>query len=261
VSRQKLAAAIRDHARAQAERVRPVQRARVLRAKPLKLELLSGDEILEEDENLDVTSSLNTYIERVGLDKDDTVLVIGVDGDFTAFDVIAEEVPGGGGNGSGEPGPVGPMGPQGPAGPAGPNGADGAPGPAGSTGATGPMGPAGPTGPASTVPGPQGPAGPTGPQGVKGDTGATGAGGATGPTGPTGATGSQGPTGPQGIQGIQGIQGVPGLIHRGAWVSGTAYLANDAVTYGGSLWRSLTSFTSTTAPPNDGANWAVRSCS
>jgi len=257
VSRQKLAAAIRDHARAQAERVRPVQRARVLRAKPLKLELLSGDEILEEDENLDVTSSLNTYIERVGLDKDDTVLVIGVDGDFTAFDVIAEEVPGGGGNGSGEPGPVGPMGPQGPAGPAGPNGADGAPGPAGSTGATGPMGPAGPTGPASTVPGPQGPAGPTGPQGVKGDTGATGAGGATGPTGPTGATGSQGPTGPQGIQGIQGIQGVPGLIHRGAWVSGTAYLANDAVTYGGSLWRSLTSFTSTTAPPNDGANWAV----
>jgi hypothetical protein len=59
--------------------------------------------------------------------------------------------------------------------------------------------------------------------GTPGATGATGAAGTTGAAGAAGATGAAGPT---------GATGAVGMNFRGAWVSGTEYAVNDAVTFG-----------------------------
>jgi hypothetical protein len=111
-------------------------------------------------------------------------------------------------------------------------------GAAGPVGATGPQGLQGPTGFAGAT-------GATGLQGPTGSAGATGATGATGPAGPTGATGATGPAGPTGANGINGTDGATGatgpagavgMTFMGAWVTGTGYATNDAVTYGGSTY-------------------------
>ena len=127
--------------------------------------------------------------------------------------------------------------------------AAGATGPAGATGAQGTTGPTGSQGPAGTAgtTGATGPAGPAGPQGTTGTTGLTGATGPTGPTGATGPTGSTGPAGPV---------GPAGLTWQGVWVSGTAYAADDAVSYLGSSYFAVAG--STGAEPDiSPSSWAV----
>ncbi len=99
-------------------------------------------------------------------------------------------------------------------------------GPKGDTGAPGATGPVGPQG----VPGEFGPAGP---QGVTGPVGSTG------PQGAPGRDGAQGATGPIGPVGVTGAPGPVGLTFRGAYVSGTNYAQNDAVTWQSQTWLSL----------------------
>ncbi len=70
--------------------------------------------------------------------------------------------------------------------------------------------------------------------GTKGDTGATGA---------KGDTGATGPPGPR------------GLTWRGAWVSTTAYAADDGVSHDGSGWIALRANTGVT--PVEGADWTI----
>lgn len=72
--------------------------------------------------------------------------------------------------------------------------------------------------------------------------------------------GSQGPIGPQGIQGPSGSPGAvgpAGLTWRGSWISGTSYVANDAVSYGGASWFCILATSGTTTPNLDTANWAL----
>lgn len=158
----------------------------------------------------------------------------------------------------------------------------GAQGVAGSAGAMGPMGPAGPPG----VVGPAGPAGVAGPMGVQGPaglqglTGATGAAGSAGPqglpgvAGTAGAQGLQGAAGPQGLQGpagpagpvgpvgaagtngTNGVNGTPGMAWQGAWSSATSYAVNDAVSFGGTSYLSLTVNVGSQPNLNPGS-WAV----
>lgn len=116
----------------------------------------------------------------------------------------------------GDPGPAGPEGPIGATGPTGPAGPQGIQGPAGADGLAGPTGP-------------QGPQGPAGPQGVQG---------AVGPTGPTGP---------------QGVAGSDGLVFRGEYDNGTAYIPKDLVTYGGSGYVCRVATTGNL--PTDTAYW------
>jgi len=78
--------------------------------------------------------------------------------------------------------------------------------------------------------------------------------------GGSGGVGPQGPMGPQGLQGIPGIDGAvgpAGLEWRGPWVSGTSYVADDAVGYAGASWFCILA-TSNNQPPNLAtANWAL----
>jgi len=79
-------------------------------------------------------------------------------------------------------------------------------------------------------------------------------GGVIGPEGP------QGPTGAQGIQGITGTAGAvgpAGLTWRGAWASGTSYVANDAVGHSGASWFCILATSGTTTPNLATANWAL----
>jgi hypothetical protein len=115
----------------------------------------------------------------------------------------------------------------------------------GDTGTQGNQGIQGDTGPQGTQ-GIQGIQGDTGPQGIQGDQGLTGD---TGPQGIQGIQGLTGNTGPQGIQGIQGNIGPIGVNWLGAWDSGTAYIANDGVSIGGSSYISILASTNQ-APPN-----------
>ena len=102
----------------------------------------------------------------------------------------------------------------------------------------------------------QGATGATGAQGPQGNTGATGTQGPAGPTGPTGNTGATGAQGPAGATGPTG----PGHTWRGAWLVGTAYVINDAVTYGGASFICATANTGQ-APPSGGsgsnAYWTI----
>jgi len=72
--------------------------------------------------------------------------------------------------------------------------------------------------------------------------------------------------GPQGVPGIQGIQGIPGtagavgpagLTWRSIWVSGTSYVANDAVSYDGASWFCILATSGTTNPSTDTTHWAL----
>lgn len=187
---------------------------------------------------------------------------------------------------TGSQGAVGPQGATGPAGAAGPQGPQGLTGSQGPTGATGATGPAGPTGAAGSrwyqgtaVPDPAlgivgdfyersngdvyektgastwtvrfNLTGPTGPQGL------TGAQGPAGPQGTTGATGPQGLTGPQGSTGPAGPTGPAALVWRDGWAAGTAYVVNDAVTYGGQSFRRKVAGTTAAPPDTDTTNWEL----
>ncbi|QHN04617.1 hypothetical protein FTO74_15540 [Granulicella sp. WH15] len=112
------------------------------------------------------------------------------------------------------------------------------------SGAPGPAGPAGPMG----LEGPTGFPGPTGPQGPAGPIGATGS---IGPVGPAGATGPAGPAGPA------GAAGVAGLAYRGAYSSTANYALNDAVTFSGSSYISLTDSNHGNTPDQSPAMWSL----
>ncbi|HWW22292.1 MAG TPA: DNRLRE domain-containing protein [Edaphobacter sp.] len=131
-------------------------------------------------------------------------------------------------------------------------------GPAGATGATGPAGPAGATG-ATGATGAQGP-----PVSFRGGW-LVGQSYAVGDAVSLGGTsyialvanvgrepdsspaqwavlaqaGSAGAAGVAGVVGPQGPAGVPGVSYKGAWVAGTGYVANDAVSFGGSTYLAL----------------------
>jgi hypothetical protein len=51
--------------------------------------------------------------------------------------------------------------------------------------------------------------------------------------------GSAGAAGVAGATGSQGPQGVPGVSFKGAWVAGTGYVVNDAVSFGGTTYLAL----------------------
>ena len=153
-------------------------------------------------------------------------------------------------------GPAGATGPQGPA------GLQGAAGPAGAQGVAGPVGMQGPAG-AQGLTGATGAVGPAGPQGLQGVAGAAGgqgiagATGAAGPQGATGATGAAGPVGPAGANGTNGLNGTPGLTWQGAWSSAANYAVNDAVSYGGTSYLSITVGNVGQRPDLSPASWAV----
>lgn len=131
--------------------------------------------------------------------------------------------------------------------------------------AVGPVGPAGPQGePGAT--GETGDVGERGPKGDKGDTGDTGASGATGEQGPRGndgAKGDPGAAGAPGAKGDPGPVGPAGLTWRGVWDPGTAYAADDAVSWAGPNDTVSSYFAvaaSTGVPPLEGASsafWAI----
>lgn len=67
-------------------------------------------------------------------------------------------------------------------------------------------------------------------------------------------------TGPQGVQGPAGPigpVGPAGLTWRGAWTSGTSYIANDAVGYNGASWFCILATSGTTTPNLATTNWAL----
>src|SRR6185503_16443309 len=73
-----------------------------------------------------------------------------------------------------------------------------------------------------------------------------------GPPGPVGPQGAQGPSGPQGSPGPQGPKG---LNWKGAWNAATKYVADDAVSSGGSSWRAVRN--NTNVVPVEGADWTI----
>jgi hypothetical protein len=69
-----------------------------------------------------------------------------------------------------------------------------------------------------------------------------------------------GATGPQGVQGPAGPLGPvgpAGLEWQGAWVSGTSYVADDAVGYDGASWFCILATSGTTTPDLDATHWAL----
>lgn len=76
-------------------------------------------------------------------------------------------------------------------------------------------------------------------------------------------TASQGPQGVPGVQGEQGIPGTAGAVGpaglnwQGTWVSGTSYVADDAVAYDGASWFCILATSGTTAPDLDTTHWAL----
>lgn len=69
-----------------------------------------------------------------------------------------------------------------------------------------------------------------------------------------------------GVQGAQGVQGPAGplgpvgpagLTWKGAWVSGTSYVANDAVGYGGASYFCILATSGTSNPSVATTNWAL----
>ena len=78
-----------------------------------------------------------------------------------------------------------------------------------------------------------------------------------GTQGPTGATGAQGPTGATGAQGPVGPVGPAGLDWKGTWISGTSYVADDAVGYSGASYFCILATSGTTTPNLDTTHWAL----
>lgn len=69
-----------------------------------------------------------------------------------------------------------------------------------------------------------------------------------------------GPAGPQGVQGPAGPigpVGPAGLNWQGSWVSGTSYVADDAVGYNGASWFCILATSGTTTPNLDTTHWAL----
>ena len=69
--------------------------------------------------------------------------------------------------------------------------------------------------------------------------------------------GPQGPIGPTGPQGPAGAVGPAGLTWKGQWVSGTSYVANDAVGYNGASYFCILATSGTTNPTANTTNWAL----
>jgi hypothetical protein len=69
--------------------------------------------------------------------------------------------------------------------------------------------------------------------------------------GPIGPQGNTGPTGPQGPVGPAGLE------WQGSWVSGTSYVADDAVGYDGASYFCILATSGTTTPNLATANWAL----
>jgi hypothetical protein len=153
--------AIGEHGKRLVNRHKGSHWATVSDTSPLTLDVHDFDHPLVYDDDFELSQSLTSYHQSVGLDIDDMLLLQEIGSAWVAVDVVSD---GPAPSLAGKPGPAGLTGPQ------------GATGPQGTTGLTGPPGSQGPTGA-------QGPTGPTGAQG---------------PTGPQGATGPQGPPGPPG---------------------------------------------------------------
>jgi hypothetical protein len=69
--------------------------------------------------------------------------------------------------------------------------------------------------------------------------------------------GAQGPQGVQGPAGPLGPVGPAGLEWQGSWVSGTSYVADDAVGYGGASYFCILATSGTTTPNLATTNWAL----
>ena len=77
---------------------------------------------------------------------------------------------------------------------------------------------------------------------------------------PAGAQGPQGPvgqTGAQGIQGVDGAVGPAGLNWQGAFVGGTSYVLDDAVSFGGASWFCINPTSSVVTPDINTTDWAL----
>ena len=140
---------------------------------------------------------------------------------------------------------------------------DGVVGPKGDPGERGIQGVGGDQG-LPGVAGPQGIQGPKGDQGEmgpKGDTGSTGSQGPKGDVGPQGPQGERGFMGEQGLPGVRGLKGdtgatgPSGLNWKGLYNSSTDYIKDDAVSYLGATYFSLTS--SVGVVPTDTNSWAL----
>ena len=81
--------------------------------------------------------------------------------------------------------------------------------------------------------------------------------GEQGTQGIPGAQGNIGLQGPAGPQGVAGPVGPAGLTWRGQWVSGTSYVADDAVSYSDASWFCINPTSGTTPPDADVTNWAL----
>jgi hypothetical protein len=102
----------------------------------------------------------------------------------------------------------------------------------------------------------QGPIGPQGPIGVTGAAGLPGAQGLQGPQGIQGPAGPAGPTGATGSTGAPGPAGV-GMVYQGTYNAGTAYAANDAVTYNGASYISLQNTNLANQPDTSPVFWSL----
>lgn len=69
--------------------------------------------------------------------------------------------------------------------------------------------------------------------------------------------GAQGPQGVQGPAGPLGPVGPAGLNWQGAWVSGTSYVADDAVGYNGASYFCILATSGTSNPTVATTNWAL----
>ena len=84
-----------------------------------------------------------------------------------------------------------------------------------------------------------------------------GAAGAAGVAGPMRALlAAAGAAGPAGAQGAAGAAGAAGSTSEGAWVTGSGYAVNDAVTYGGATYLAQMS-NSSVMPGSNASVWAV----
>jgi hypothetical protein len=98
--------------------------------------------------------------------------------------------------------------------------------------------------------------GETGEQGVQGAQGLQGIQGETGAQGIQGIQGPQGSQGPTGAQGPAGAQGDPGLVYKGTWSSGTAYVSGDVVVYNGTAYAAILAGTNRN-PSTQTSYWGV----
>jgi hypothetical protein len=69
--------------------------------------------------------------------------------------------------------------------------------------------------------------------------------------------GSEGPQGVEGPAGPPGPVGPAGLEWKGAWTSGTSYVADDAVGYDGASWFCILATSGTSNPSVDTTHWAL----